>query len=255
MTEFERKDLKINGIDTVYLTGGAGRPLVFLHGGGTFHGWDFAKPWTENHRVIIPHHPGFGLSGDDESISTMQDYVMHYLELFDALGLDEVNLVGFSLGGWMAASFALQHRERIARLVLVGPAGLHVDEAPAVDLFRVPGEELPAMLVHDFEVIKRHLPAEPDVDFIVDRYRESTSIARLLWDRGFDPKLRTWLHRLTMPTMLVWGEEDRIIPAAQAEHWAKLIPGAEVRKFPKAGHLVLDESADAVAAVAGFFAR
>jgi pimeloyl-ACP methyl ester carboxylesterase len=252
MKDFVREEITIGGVKTVYFTAGKGEPLLFLHGGGTFHGFEFARPWTKSFRVLLPYHPGFGDSGDDPGLSSMQDYVMHYIELLDRLGLDKVNLVGFSLGGWLAASFATQHASRIRKLVLVAPAGLRVKEAPTVDLFRIPGEKIPEMLVHDFEVIKPHLPTAFDVDFTVDRFREITTVARVAWERLHDPKLPRWLHRVTVPTMLVYGEEDRIVPAAQGPHWAKLIPGATVRTFPKAGHLVLDERPDAVEAVHRF---
>ncbi|HKU94658.1 MAG TPA: alpha/beta hydrolase [Vineibacter sp.] len=252
MTTFTREEITIAGVKTVYLTAGSGAPLLFLHGGGTFHGFEFAKPWVRNFRVLLPYHPGFGESGDDPDLSSMQDYVMHYVELLDRLGLDRVNLVGFSLGGWLAASFATQHTRRINKLVLVAPAGLRIKEAPTVDLFRIPGEQVPEMLVHNFEVIKPHLPAGFDVDFAVDRYRETTTVARVAWERLHDPKLPRWLHRVTVPTMLVYGEQDRIVPAAQGPHWAKLIPGATVRTFPQAGHLVLDERPEAVEAVQRF---
>jgi pimeloyl-ACP methyl ester carboxylesterase len=252
MAEFARETVIIGGIKTVYLTAGSGEPLVFLHGGGTFHGFEFAKPWAKGFKVYVPFHPGFGESADDPALSAMQDYVMHYLELFDRLGLNEINLVGFSLGGWLAASFATQHAHRLRKLVLVGPAGLKVPEAPTVDLFSLPGEKIPELLVHDFEVIKPHLPAGFDVDFAIDRFRESTTIARIAWDRIHDPKLPRWLHRITVPTLLIYGAEDRIVPAAQGAHWAKLIPGASVRTFPKAGHLVLDEKPEAVEAVQRF---
>lgn len=252
MNGFTREEIKINGINTVYLTAGAGEPLVFLHGGGTFHGFEFAKPWTKQFKVMLPFHPGFGESGDDPTLSSMQDYVMHYIELFDRLGLQKVNLVGFSLGGWLAASFATQHADRLKKLVLVAPAGLKVPEAPTLDLFSVPGEKVPEMLVHDFEVMRPHLPTGPDIDFAVARYREATTMARIAWERIHDPKLPKWLHRITVPTMLVYGEEDRIVPAAQAPHWSRLIPGSSVRTFAKAGHLVLDEKPEAVEAVQRF---
>jgi pimeloyl-ACP methyl ester carboxylesterase len=249
---FKREEITVAGVKTVFLTAGKGEPLVFLHGGGTFHGFDFAKPWAERFKVYLPFHPGFGESGDDPHLSSMQDYVMHYCELFDRLELDRVNLVGFSLGGWLAATFATQQARRLKRLVLVAPAGLKVPEAPSVDLFSIPGEKIPEMLVYDFDVIKPHLPAGFDVDFTVDRFREITTVARVAWERLHDPKLPRWLHRINVPTLLVYGDEDRIIPAAQATHWAKLIPGAQVKTFAKAGHLVLDEKPEAVEAVQRF---
>jgi len=88
MADFQRQIQTVNGVKTVVLTAGRGEPLVFLHGAGTFHGFEFAKPWAEKFRVVIPFHPGFGESGDDPTMTDLHDYVMHYLELFDALGLD-----------------------------------------------------------------------------------------------------------------------------------------------------------------------
>jgi pimeloyl-ACP methyl ester carboxylesterase len=214
--------------------------------------FDFALPWAETHRVMIPFQPGFGESGDDPSLDSMQDYVMHYAELFDALGLDRFALIGFSLGGYLASKFATVQGHRVDRLVLVSPAGLRDDAHPTVDLFVVPPEEVPAMLVSNMEVLLPHLPTEPDIDFMADRYRESTTLARLLWEKPWDPKLPRYLHRLTMPTLLVWGDEDRIIPVGQSETWHELIPDSQIKVFKNAGNLVLDEKPEAAAAVAAF---
>jgi len=249
---FKREELSVNGIKTVMLTAGKGEPLMFWHGAGTFHGFDFALPWAERFRVLIPFHPGFGLSADDPSISSIHDYVMHYVELLDQLGLASVNLVGFSLGGYMAASFASEHGHRLRKLVLVAPAGLRVPEHPMVDLFRVPPEQVPGYLVANMEVLLPHLPKGPDIDFMVERYRESTSLARVAWERPWDPKLPKYLHRLRMPTLLVWGNQDRLIPVGQAAAWAKHMPDARIRSFDRAGHLVLDENPESVRAITDF---
>ncbi|SRR5579875_4001238 len=252
---FRQETLTVNGIKTVVLTGGRGDPLVFFHGGGVFHGFDFAAPWTERFTVYIPFHPGFGDSGDDPEIVDMHDYVLHNLELFDQLKLERgVRLVGFSLGGWMAAELAMEHRRRLHKLVLVAPAGLRDKEHPGADIFRIPPEQMPSYLVHDMQVIARHLPKEPDPDFLAARYREMTTIARIAWEHPFSHRLPRWLHRISVPTLLVWGEQDRLLPYQQAQTWAKLIPGAKVQTFRDAGHLVLDERADAVKAVGDFLA-
>ncbi|HLC43154.1 MAG TPA: alpha/beta hydrolase [Methylomirabilota bacterium] len=248
----KREEFTVNGVKIVQLTAGKGEPLVFFHGAGTFHGFDFALPWAEQYRVVIPFHPGFGESDDDPKITEMHDYVIHYLEWMDQLGLGKVNLVGFSLGGWMAAAFASEHAHRLKRLVLIAPAGLRVPEHPIKDLFRVPGEQIPAMLVHNFEVIRPHLPTGPDVDFLVARYRETSSLARIAWDRPYDLKLPRRLHRIKVPTLIVWGEQDQVIPVEQSDAWAKLIPGAKVKVFQEAGHLVLDEKPEALKEVAAF---
>ncbi|HEX6786464.1 MAG TPA: alpha/beta hydrolase [Acidimicrobiales bacterium] len=253
----DRIELEVNGTPTVVLVAGPaeGSPMVYFHGGGTFHGWEFARAWADDHRVLIPFHPGFGESGDLADLHDIGDYVLHYTALFDKLGLTEgVNLIGSSLGGLTAARFAIAQQHRLRRLVLVSPAGLRDDEHPGPDFFRILPEDLPGYLVHDMATIAPYLPTGHDVDFIVDRYRETRTMATLLWEHPFDRILPRWLGIVATPTLIVWGDEDRLIPPGQAQTWAALLPDGRVAMFPDAGHLVLDESPDAVAAVAAFCA-
>jgi pimeloyl-ACP methyl ester carboxylesterase len=251
--QFKRETHLVNGVNTIVLSAGSGPPLVFLHGAGIWHGVNFAVPWTQKFRVIVPFHPGFGEAEDAPAMTDIHDYVMHYLDLFDALGLDKFRLVGFSLGGWLAANFAVAHGHRVERLVLVGPAGLRGKERPKGDLFLLPPEQIPSLLVSNFDVIKPFLPANPkDLDFMGDRYREGGTLARLLWDRPYDTKLPRYLHRLTMPTLLLWGEEDKLLPVQNAQLWQEHIPKARLKTFKGAGHLVLDEKREAVDAVQRF---
>jgi pimeloyl-ACP methyl ester carboxylesterase len=256
--DLEPLTFDVNGTKTVVLAAGdpAAPPLVFFHGAGTFHGWQFATPWTEQHRVLIPFHPGFGESGDLDDLREVHDLVVHYVELFDQLGLTaDVNLIGFSLGGLIAARFAIEQKHRLRRLVLVAPTGLRVPGIEVDDLFRIPPDELVGRLVHRFDTLQPHLPADPhDVDFTVDRYREMRSAALILWDHPFDRVVPRWLGRVDIPSLVVWGDEDRLLPPALAPAWAALLPNCSVATFADAGHLVLDESADAVAAVAEFCA-
>ena len=256
MTHFTRRTLKINGIDTVVLEAGSGSPLVFLHGAGTVTGFDFAAPWSRRFHVIIPYHPGFGASADDPAIHDVHDYVLHYLELFDTLELRQFRLVGQSMGGFIATKFAVEHGPRIEKLALVCPIGLPVPPGqPTVNFLAVPPEELPALLAHDPNTVIKHLPkGEPPPEFIAERVKEATTAGRVLGAGNvtFDDKLPRYLHRLTMPTLLVWGKNDRLTPAAQHTTWAKALPNAAVKLFDDAGHLVLDESPAAVEAIASF---
>ena len=99
------------------------------------------------------------------------------------------------------------------------------------------------------------LPEDPhDVDFIVDRYRETRTTAIMTWDQPFDRVIGRWLGRVDTPTLIVWGDDDKLVPPALAEGWAAKLPNATVATFPDAGHLVLDESQDAREAVARFCA-
>ena len=137
------------------------------------------------------------------------------------------------------------------RLVLGAPFGLRVREHPTVDFFSIPDEEVPSYLVADMTIFAG-LPSPPPPEFLADRYRESTSFAGLAWKRPYDLKLAKWLHRITMPTLILWGEADRLIPVEQAAVWAGHIPGAEARTLPGVGHLLFHETRDAVAVTADF---
>jgi pimeloyl-ACP methyl ester carboxylesterase len=253
----ERIELDVNGTRSVVLAVGdpGSPPLVYLHGGGTFHGAEFASTWAEDFRVMMPFHPGYGESGDYDDLQSVHDLVLHYTELFDQLGLvRDVNLVGLSLGGLLAARFAIEQQHRLRRLVLCCPAGLKVPEVPVDDLFTLKPEEVVGRLVHRFDTIAKWLPSDPhDVDFTVDRYRETRTTALLFWEHPFDRVIPRWLGRVTVPAMVVWGDEDRLAPPALAPHWGALLPNATVKSFPDAGLLVLDESPNAVTAIAEFF--
>ena len=118
---FTRKKVDVRGVRTVYYEAGEGPTVVYFHGGGTFHGIQFAKPWTEKFRVILPYHPGFGETADDPRVGAMQHLVLHYLDFFDTLGLDKVHLIGASMGGRLATEFAVSHNDRLKSLILAAP--------------------------------------------------------------------------------------------------------------------------------------
>jgi len=251
--QWKSEELTVNGVKTQVLSAGKGDPLMFWHGAGTGGGWDFAAPWTEKFKVYIPYHPGWGGSADDTSMTTTQDYVMHYLELFDLMKLKKVNLVGLSMGGWFASTFATQHSDRLEKLVLVAPAGLRDKAHPTADIFRIKPEELAPHLAENLAALGP--PPDPnDIDFVVNSYREATSFARLAWERIYDVKLPKYLHRISVPTLFIWGKQDKIVPEAQSAMWTKLVKGSKLKTFAPAGHLVLNEKPEAVKAVRDFLA-
>jgi pimeloyl-ACP methyl ester carboxylesterase len=252
VTALLREEHSVDGVKTVVYTGGKGDPVVFFHGAGTVDGLDFTEAWTDKFRVIAPYHPGWGESGDDSSFTDLHDYVMHYLELFDLLKLDRFNLVGLSLGGYLAAKFAMEHGHRVNKLALIAPSGMIDPEHPMLDIISVPGEQVPGLLVSNFKVIQRRLPEKPDLDFLGDRYRESTTFARIMWEHPTDPKFVRYLHRLKMPTLIVWGDEDKIVPVQQTRLWRQHVPNAEILVIKGAGHLVHLEKPEAVQAISRF---
>jgi pimeloyl-ACP methyl ester carboxylesterase len=255
MTGFVRAEYEINGIKTVVHSIGSGPELVFLHGTGTFTGFEAARGWAAHRKVIIPFHPGFGQSGDAAGLETIEDYVLHYMDLFDRIGLAKFDLAGFSLGGWIAAEFAIRQPQRINRLVLIAPAGLVVEHAPAPELFQIKPEELPSYLAHDPAAALRYFPKQPDPDFNARLGREVGGFAKLIRNNSQgNPGLAQWIHRITVPTLVLWGGEDRMRPTAQADAWVAGLPDGHLKLVPATGHLVLEETPSSGQFVTDFLA-
>jgi pimeloyl-ACP methyl ester carboxylesterase len=255
----EPETITVNGRPTVLMHGGNGPPFVYLHStlGESFRWLPFYETWAKHFTVFVPTHPGFGQSGGFEQISSIEDMAFHYVELFDALGLDEVILGGVSLGGWIAAEFALRWPERVKKLWLSGSPGLWLDEHPLPDLFRVMAEppRLREMLFHDPNsyIAKMIIADDADDERRLAGYQAMTVLARLVWERPYDPKLPARLHRVKCPVLLLWGEHDRLVPAAYAAAWKKCLPQAQVQLLAGCGHLgMFEKEAEFVAAVRTF---
>jgi pimeloyl-ACP methyl ester carboxylesterase len=250
---FDRLEMSIGGVRTAAYIAGSGPDVVYLHGGGTFHGFEFARQWLSRFRVLLPYHPGFGESADAAAMQTVQDYVRHYRALFDALGLQRIHLVGASLGGRLAAEFTIALPDRVRSLVLVAPAGIVLPDFPQPDFSRIQYHDWPHYLVHNPEAIRRYWPDDPDEAFLAARAREASAVGRILGAaRPTAQDFTRLLDRIKSPTLLVWGREDRMMPAGNARAWHALIANSRVEMIEGAGHLLLDESAAARAVVARF---
>lgn len=247
----------INGIDTAVLTAGSDgdrvEPVVFLHGAGTASGFDWLLPIAEHFRVIVPQHPGFGASGDP-ALPGPDHLARHHLDVLAALGIERFHLVGQSMGGWTAATLATFVPERLRKLVLVAPVGLDVPDHPTVDLATVDPADLPGYLTVD--VAKVFGPPDappPPPEFLAARAREADSFATMC-SRGLphETGLARWLHRIDVPTLVLWGDADRLVPFGQAAVWAAALPHARVHAIAGAGHLLFEERPEAATAVADF---
>jgi pimeloyl-ACP methyl ester carboxylesterase len=254
--------IAVAGQPTVLMHAGEGTPFVYLHStlGESFMWLPFYQAWSKQFRVLVPTHPGFGQSGGFDRIDTIEDMAFHYVEMFDALGLEEVILGGASLGGWIAAEFAVRWPERVAKLWIADAPGLWVEEAPPADLFRVMTDrnKLRELLFHDPEgpLATMVIKEEPDEQSMATAYQSMTVLARLVWERPYDPKLGQRLHRIQCPTLLLWGDHDRLVPPAHGEAYRKLIPGAELQLLKDCGHLpMFEKEAEFVDAIARFCQR
>jgi len=260
MAAFETLEFDIGGVRTVVKAIGSGKPLLFLHGAATLEGFDFAEGLADRFRVLAPSHPGFGFSGEAPHITGMADMVLHYLNLLDALDLAETpHLMGFSMGGWMAVELAALAREKFDKVVLVAPAGLNDPEHPATNLGALAPQDLPGYLAHDVTVSLRYFPDGTDIVFAerfgADRAREGETLGRLLAPFGMGhPNLRRFLARITNPALVVWGAEDRLLPASQAPLFVEALPDAELMIVEDAGHFVMQEKPETLGKIGDFLA-
>ncbi len=255
----EAETIDVRGRPTVILHGGDGPPFVYLHStlGESIRWLPFFQSWSKQFTTYVPTHPGFGKSGGFDQIDTIEDMAFHYVELFDALGLNEIILGGVSLGGWIAAEFAVRWPERVKKLWISASPGLWVDEEPLPDLFRemTSRTKMRARLFHDPQgyMARLVIPDQADEEQMVTAYQSMTVLARLVWERPYDPKLAARLHRIQCPTLLLWGASDRLVPPSYGEAYRKYLPHAEWKLIPECGHLAMfEKEAEFVEAVTRF---
>jgi len=219
---------------------GRGEPLLFLHGlQGLAENEPGLQELSERFEIIAPDHPGFGRSDISENVDDVKDLAIFYLDLLDALRIDKVHVVGQCLGGWVAMEMAIYASQRFKSLTLVNSAGLRLKGIPRGDLFVCSENEMLKMLFAG-DGAKAWLDfwrASSDREDIYERNRAAG--AKFSWSpRLCNPKLDRWLHRIKVPTHLVWSEGDQVIPLAYGEALREMIPGASLSKVANAAHLI-----------------
>ena len=241
----------IAGCKINVLRGGRGAPLLFLHGARGAGVWlPFFKALSEHFEVIVPEHPGFGRSDMPEWLDNVGDLANFYLEFMQKLGLREINLVGTSLGGWIAADLAVRNNNPLRSLTLVAAAGIHVPGASKGDLFLWSPEQAVRNLFFDQTLAEAMLKQTPDEEERKRQAKNALTLAKLTWQpRLYDPNLRKWLHRIDRPTLIVWGDSDKLIPPVYGPAYRDLIPGAKLEVIKNCGHLPHIEKTGETAAI------
>ena len=249
------------------LEAGSGTPLVFLHGAAGIPAWTGVLPLlAERFRVVAPLLPGYGRSTGLDYLDDHLDLILHQFDVLAALGLERPCVVGESMGGWIAAEMAALRPAEVGRLILAAPVGLWRDAYPVADMFGMMTHEMVPLLFHDQGcaaaqqmlslstlLSEKDDRSEEQVEVLIAMARGMRTAAKFLFpipDAGLEKRL--W--RITAPTLIVWGAEDRFIAPVYGELFRAAVRGAKLQTIPAAGHLLALEQPAALASAIMAFA-
>lgn len=240
------------------LSAGRGPALLYLHSFHDRDGWPpLLERLAERHTVHAPFHPGARGSEGVEQLDDVVDLGLAYDELLQALALPSALVMGHFFGAMVAAELAALCPGRVRKLCLVSPLGLWLDGKPVADVIILPVTQLDGLLWNDrdSEAARswRGLPAseEESAAAQIEQIQRLAAMGKFVWpipDKG----LKKRLHRVTAPTLILWGDHDRVNPVVYGEEFARRIRGATLTRLD-GGHMLHLESVDAVAAAADRF--
>ena len=243
----ETLNLNLRGGDfgAVVATDGDGPPLLYLHGAVGQKGWaPFLDRLSQRFKVYAPYMPGVGESSGLEHLADLTDLTLYYLELLDVLGAKRAHVVGHFLGGMIAAEMAAFSPSSVDRLALVSPAGVWRDKEPVADLLALNASELSDRLTATADGTAS-LDGLSD-ELARDRMQDIAAAGKFLWplpDKGLSRRS----YRIKSPTLILWGEQDRINPPSYAADFQRLIAGSQTGTIANAGHLLMLEQPEAFA--------
>ncbi len=242
--------LRAGTLELEVLRRGSGQPMLLIHGVNPISPLaPFIDILARHVEVIAPSHPGFGVSARPDDFDTMYDLVNLYHDVLDALPAPCVNVVGFGFGGWIAAELAVAGARKLNRLVLVDPVGIKVsgrEERDIVHFFNTDPVELNRRAWHDPARRPQGIyglgwhatidDAMSDAEMI-SLARNWDSLCIYAWKpHMYNPQLAYWLRRIAVPTLVLWGQSDRIVTPEYGQSYAQRIPGAIFRTIAAAGH-------------------
>lgn len=252
-----RKVALASGLTADLLVKGDGEPLLFLHPSQGRLWSSFLDGLAEHHQVIAPLTPGSEDETELMKFDGFADLALYYDDLLRALDIDSAVVVGHGFGGMAAAELAAHHPERVSKLVLIGAFGLWIDDNPVYDIHSAPMPDVPGRLFADpegqaaTELLRGPEGVDPALYWVQASLTEA-ACTHFYWPIP-DRELNRRLYRISAPTLLLWGSEDRIVPTAYAHAFAAALRRSEVKIIPGASHFVhLERTDEAVSAVADF---
>jgi len=237
---------------TKYLTGGNGPPLVFLHGAYGLQQMPLLDRLAQHFTVYAPWHPGWGDTPDDlDKLDDVIDLAIYYQDFFDALGLEHPIVAGHCFGGMIAAETTALCSRCISRLILIAPLGLWRDDAEIPDIFTIgPAALMPLIWNDPQSPLAQAMLTPPDSQEelgrrMLERQQSLAATGKFIWpipDKG----LKKRIHRIQVPTLILWGASDKLVPAVYAEQFQSRIPGSQTVIIPDASHMLMLEAEDRV---------
>jgi pimeloyl-ACP methyl ester carboxylesterase len=236
------------------LKGGSGRPLLVLHGVEGHEGWlAFHEALAEHATVYAPAHPGYGQTPRPAWMESIAHQAIFYHWFLQEAGLRDVDLVGVGVGGWIAAQMAVMCTAPLRHLILVGAAGVRPRQGEVLDIFIIPWREVVERSFYDAPrcpEYQRIYGAEPLVEFGGKREAgRSMSIRMCFRPYMYDPALEPTLGKIRLPTLIVWGAQDQIVPLECGHRYQQAIPGATLRLLERCGHWAHFERPQALAEI------
>jgi len=234
---------------------GSGKPVLVLHHDiGTPDRLPFYDALAAKYDVLVPHHPGYSRSERPDWMRSVRDIAAIYRGLLSELGVEKAALIGLGFGGWIAAEMASMAPRDLSALVLVGAMGIKPPDGDILDQAIVGYIDYARAGFHDQTAFERVYGAEPSNDQLVewDVCREMSF--RIAWKPYmFSQTLAYLLGAVRAPALLVWGDDDRVVPLSAGRRYAQALPSAELRIVSGCGHCVDMEKPDELAAlVIGF---
>jgi pimeloyl-ACP methyl ester carboxylesterase len=249
----------IDGVKVEMVRQGRGKPLYLLHSvDGVGARSPYFQALAQHFAVTAIWHPGFGHSEWPKAFRNVADLVYFHMTACDVLDIRDAVLAGASFGGWLAAEIAVRSTARFSHLVLADAYGIKVGGREArdiVDMYAIPQDEITRLAYHDPAKRTRDYSQMSEHDLLaIARSREAFTYFG--WKPYLhNPGLKRWLRRIDIPTLVLWGESDRIVTPEYGRAYAAEIPGAEFRLIREAGHYPHIEQPDAlVRAIAEFAA-
>ena len=230
------KPCRVGNINLNLRRQGQGRAILFLHGAGGVSEWGpFFQELSSSHDVWVSDNPPF--------IKNMSDLAMFYLDFLDEHAPpDGFDIVGHSIGGWLAAEIATRNARHIRSMSFISSAGLRLEGCPMGDVFIWNAEESIKNLIFDPVIQEKRLNAQPTLEEAEILVRNKFTFAKLAWHpRLFNPDLKKWLHRIKVPTQVIWGEHDGLIPKEYAKMWADALHAQECTVLKDCSHSPVSE--------------